>query len=47
MTAPLTEAEQQVFDLGGRAPDSEEDGRNRAFHVYADPAGRPFCLCRL
>ncbi|MDG4856896.1 VOC family protein [Streptomyces sp. T-3] len=47
VTAPLAEAEQRVFDLGGRALDTDDDGGKRAFRVYADPAGHPFCLCRV
>ncbi len=40
----LDEAEAQVLALGARALDTED--RDRAFRVYADPAGHPFCLCK-
>jgi catechol 2,3-dioxygenase-like lactoylglutathione lyase family enzyme len=41
----VDEAEGRVLTLGAtRLPGEGEDGR-RAFRIYADPAGHPFCLC--
>ncbi|MFF0108245.1 VOC family protein [Streptomyces hirsutus] len=40
------EAEQKVLALGARALD-REDSEEKDFRVYADPAGHPFCLCRI
>ncbi|SDD01705.1 VOC family protein [Streptomyces prasinopilosus] len=42
----LDEAEQKVLALGARVLDREDDKR-KDFRVYADPAGHPFCLCRI
>ncbi|WP_149548903.1 VOC family protein [Streptomyces marokkonensis] len=39
-------AEEKVLALGARVLDREDD-RNKDFRVYADPAGHPFCLCRI
>ncbi|MEU9730451.1 VOC family protein [Streptomyces sp. NPDC048002] len=39
----LDTAEKGVLELGARPLDTED--RSRAFRVYADPAGHPFCLC--
>jgi catechol-2,3-dioxygenase len=41
----LDAAEQGVLALGARPLDAED--RTRGFRVYADPAGHPFCLCRI
>ncbi|MET9430104.1 MULTISPECIES: VOC family protein [unclassified Streptomyces] len=40
----LDAAEERVLALGAKALDA--DDRERAWRVYADPAGHPFCLCR-
>ncbi|MFI0506048.1 VOC family protein [Streptomyces albogriseolus] len=39
-------AEAKVLALGARVLDREDD-RTKDFRVYADPAGHPFCLCRI
>jgi catechol 2,3-dioxygenase-like lactoylglutathione lyase family enzyme len=39
-------AEEQVLALGARPLDLE-DREKKDFVVYADPAGHPFCLCRV
>ncbi|GAB2872788.1 VOC family protein [Streptomyces deserti] len=39
-------AEEKVLALGARVLD-REDYEKKDFRVYADPAGHPFCLCRL
>ncbi|WP_436738544.1 VOC family protein [Streptomyces sp. BBFR102] len=39
----LDAAEGQVLALGARPLDTRAD---RAFRVYADPSGHPFCLCQ-
>ncbi|MER7486354.1 VOC family protein [Streptomyces sp. NPDC126497] len=39
-------AEEKVLALGARVLDREDDER-KDFRVYADPAGHPFCLCRI
>ncbi|MCT7355021.1 VOC family protein [Streptomyces sp. 15-116A] len=39
-------AEKQVLALGARVLD-REDYERKDFRVYADPAGHPFCLCRI
>ncbi|GGS83240.1 MULTISPECIES: VOC family protein [Streptomyces] len=39
-------AEEKVLALGARVLD-KEDKEKRDFVVYADPAGHPFCLCRI
>ncbi|RZB17313.1 VOC family protein [Streptomyces sp. F001] len=38
--------EKRVLGLGARVLDSE-DYETKDFRVYADPAGHPFCLCRI
>jgi predicted enzyme related to lactoylglutathione lyase len=39
-------AHEQVISLGGRLLKAADDrAAARGFHVYADPAGHPFCLC--
>ncbi|EFE69075.1 MULTISPECIES: VOC family protein [Streptomyces] len=42
----VDEAEQKVLALGARVLD-REDYETKDFRVYADPAGHPFCLCRI
>ncbi|MFJ2831650.1 VOC family protein [Streptomyces sp. NPDC087263] len=37
-------AEKKVFALGARSLHQED---KEDFRVYADPAGHPFCLCRI
>ncbi|MFI6405349.1 VOC family protein [Streptomyces sp. NPDC050548] len=39
----LDAAEKDVLALGATPLDT--DDRSRAWRVYADPAGHPFCLC--
>ncbi|MEW2077043.1 VOC family protein [Streptomyces sp. NPDC012403] len=39
-------AEAKVLALGARVLD-REDYESKDFRVYADPAGHPFCLCRI
>ncbi|MFI9825297.1 VOC family protein [Streptomyces sp. NPDC052013] len=39
-------AEEKVLALGARVLD-REDYERKDFRVYADPAGHPFCLCRI
>ncbi|MER6980037.1 VOC family protein [Streptomyces carpinensis] len=39
-------AHEKVLALGARPLDLE-DTENKDFRVYADPAGHPFCLCRI
>lgn len=39
-------AHAKVLALGAKALDLEDDVK-RDFRVYADPAGHPFCLCRI
>ena len=44
LTVPdLDAAEEGVLKLGATPLDTAD--RSRAFRVYADPAGHPFCLC--
>ncbi|MFD7709796.1 VOC family protein [Streptomyces sp. NPDC059785] len=40
-------AQEKVYALGARPLDLEDDGGKRDWRVYADPAGHPFCLCRI
>lgn len=42
--AEVDAAEREVLALGARLLQGD-DGGKRAFRVYADPAGHPFCLC--
>jgi hypothetical protein len=42
----LDAAEEKVLALGARVLD-REDYESKDFRVYADPAGHPFCLCRI
>ncbi|MFD5255589.1 VOC family protein [Streptomyces bobili] len=39
-------AHARVLELGARPLDLE-DREKKDFQVYADPAGHPFCLCRV
>ncbi|WP_406727236.1 VOC family protein [Streptomyces sp. GD-15H] len=45
----IDDAEQKVLALGARVLDREspEEGAEKDFRVYADPARHPFCLCRV
>ncbi|MFE5034490.1 VOC family protein [Streptomyces sp. 900105755] len=40
-------AEKKVLALGARLLRREEDPVAEDFRVFADPAGHPFCLCRI
>ncbi|WP_405736066.1 VOC family protein [Streptomyces sp. NBC_00028] len=40
----IEEAERKVLSLGAKALHAEDKDD---FRVYADPAGHPFCLCRI
>lgn len=42
----VDEAERKVLALGAKVLDRQDDGAED-FRVYADPAGHPFCLCRI
>ncbi|MEE1755959.1 VOC family protein [Streptomyces sp. SP18CS02] len=42
----IDSAQEQVLALGARPLDIDDNGGERGFRVYADPAGHPFCLCR-
>jgi catechol-2,3-dioxygenase len=42
----LDAAQEKVLALGARVLDAE-DREKKDFVVYADPAGHPFCLCRI
>ncbi|MGW3458891.1 VOC family protein [Streptomyces olivaceoviridis] len=44
--ADLDAAHERVLALGARPLDLE-DRETKDFQVYADPAGHPFCLCRI
>lgn len=44
--AELDAAHEKVLALGARPLDLE-DREKKDFMVYADPAGHPFCLCRI
>ncbi|MFF8485690.1 VOC family protein [Streptomyces antibioticus] len=44
--AEVDAAEERVRELGARPLDLE-DREKKDFVVYADPAGHPFCLCRI
>lgn len=35
-----------MIALGARVLEAE-DSESKDFRVYADPAGHPFCLCRI
>ncbi|MFJ3672381.1 VOC family protein [Streptomyces sp. NPDC090106] len=45
--ADVDAAERLVLALGARLLRREEDPVEEDFRVYADPAGHPFCLCRI
>ncbi|GHJ42498.1 VOC family protein [Streptomyces sp. TS71-3] len=38
-------AQREVLALGAEPLDLDDQGGERRFRVYADPAGHPFCLC--
>ncbi|MFI6340143.1 VOC family protein [Streptomyces sp. NPDC050535] len=40
-------AQEKVLALGARPLDLDDEDGKRDFRVYADPAGHPFCLCRI
>ncbi|MEW2302424.1 VOC family protein [Streptomyces sp. NPDC006655] len=40
-------AEKKVLALGARLLRREDDPEAEDFRVYTDPAGHPFCLCRI
>ncbi|MBC2907962.1 VOC family protein [Streptomyces cupreus] len=40
-------AEKWVLELGARLLRRERDPVEEDFRVFADPAGHPFCLCRI
>ncbi|MFF4502490.1 VOC family protein [Streptomyces sp. NPDC001401] len=40
-------AEKKVLELGARLLRREKDQVEEDFRVFADPAGHPFCLCRI
>ncbi|MFJ9347711.1 VOC family protein [Streptomyces sp. NPDC101237] len=44
--ADVDAAHEKVLALGARPLDLE-DREKKDFQVYADPAGHPFCLCRI
>ncbi|MDL2081183.1 VOC family protein [Streptomyces sp. GXMU-J15] len=44
--AEVDAAERRVLALGARLLRREQDPEDD-FRVYADPAGHPFCLCRI
>ncbi|GHH01963.1 VOC family protein [Streptomyces rubradiris] len=44
--ADIDAAHERVLALGARPLDLEDRGK-KDFQVYADPAGHPFCLCRI
>ncbi|MFF1381413.1 VOC family protein [Streptomyces sp. NPDC058308] len=46
-TEEIDAAEKKVIALGARPLDVDDDDGKRDFRVYADPAGHPFCLCKL
>ncbi|MEU3979757.1 VOC family protein [Streptomyces sp. NPDC026672] len=41
----LDTAEEEVLALGAKPLETQD--RSRSWRVYADPAGHPFCLCRI
>lgn len=45
--AEVDAAEQRVLALGARLLRREQDPVEEDFRVFADPAGHPFCLCRI
>ncbi|MEU3613814.1 VOC family protein [Streptomyces sp. NPDC006872] len=44
--AEIDAAHERVLALGAR-PLELQDREKKDFQVYADPAGHPFCLCRI
>jgi hypothetical protein len=40
-------AQEKVLALGARPLDLDDQNGKKDFRVYADPAGHPFCLCRI
>lgn len=43
----IERAQERVLALGGKPLDLDDGDGERDFRVYADPAGHPFCLCRI
>ncbi|MFD3580677.1 VOC family protein [Streptomyces sp. NPDC058644] len=43
----IERAQDRVLALGAKPLDIDDDDGERDFRVYADPAGHPFCLCRI
>ncbi|MEV8018195.1 VOC family protein [Streptomyces sp. NPDC086554] len=43
----IERAQERVLAIGAKPLDVNDDGGERDFRVYADPAGHPFCLCRI
>ncbi|MGW7072234.1 VOC family protein [Streptomyces sp. NPDC054855] len=43
----IERAQEHVLGLGAKPLDVDDDNGERDFRVYADPAGHPFCLCRI
>ncbi|MFF1594260.1 VOC family protein [Streptomyces sp. NPDC058286] len=41
----IDRAQERVLALGATPLDVDDNGGQRGFRVYADPAGHPFCLC--
>ncbi|MER6693912.1 VOC family protein [Streptomyces minutiscleroticus] len=46
LVTDIEAAQAEVLALGATPLDLDDDGGERDFRVYADPAGHPFCLCR-
>ncbi|MFD6438039.1 VOC family protein [Streptomyces venezuelae] len=46
-TAEIDAAQEKVLALGATPLDLDDDNGRRDFRVYADPAGHPFCLCKI
>ncbi|MET8633720.1 VOC family protein [Streptomyces sp. NPDC004074] len=46
-TEAIEAAQERVLALGARPLDVNDLNGKRDFRVYADPAGHPFCLCRI
>lgn len=40
-------AQEKVLALGARPLDPDDQDGKQDWRVYADPAGHPFCLCRI
>jgi len=45
--AEIDAAQAKVLALGARPLDLDDEDGKKDFRVYADPAGHPFCLCRI